>query len=66
MKKYILFYSDRCTFCTKIKLALENLPIFSYIHLFQVDNQFDIVPESITRVPTLVVNPQRNISEKRY
>ena len=56
MKKYILFYSDRCTFSTKIKSALESLPIYSYIHLFQIDEQLELVPESITRVPTIVVS----------
>tara|TARA_B110000285_G_scaffold63999_1_gene73561 strand:- start:93 stop:602 length:510 start_codon:yes stop_codon:yes gene_type:complete len=56
MKKYIFFYSDRCTFSTKIKTALESLSIFPYIHLFQIDEQIELVPESITRVPTIVVS----------
>ena len=65
MKKYILFYSDRCVFSTKIKTALENLPIFSNIHLFLIDDQIELVPDSITRVPTLVVSvTEKYIGEK--
>ena len=55
-KKYIFFYSDRCIFSKKVKSALESLPIYNSIHLFQVDEQFNEIPDTITRVPTLVVS----------
>ena len=58
MKKYILFYSDRCIFSKKIRIALEKTTLFSNIHLFCIDEQMELIPPKIKRVPTLVVSGQ--------
>ena len=57
-KRYVLFYSKRCEFCTDVMKELEKANLMSHIHTLSIEGSKSI-PKCITNVPTLYVSKHK-------